>query len=96
MNTIGRCKKSCFCCSLLAEKLQAANSNVSFNLPATHGLIFPWALPTIGISVLLAQSTEATLKDVWHREVVKFAEEYRKPEVSSIPSVPDFVFVEPT
>jgi hypothetical protein len=79
-------KKSCFCCALLAKTFQAANSPVSFDLPASHGIIFPWALPTIGIPLPVAQSMEDTLMDVWYREVVKFAQEYGKPAASSMQS----------
>ncbi len=40
----------------------------------SHGLIFPWALPTIGISVDVAKAMETALTKMWVREVVKFAE----------------------
>ncbi len=56
-------------------------SSVYPEIPASHGLIFPWALPTIGISVPAARSVERHLTRIWLREVGKFAQEFsRRPK----------------
>jgi hypothetical protein len=58
-----------------------------------NGLISPWALPTIGISLSVAESLERALKELWHRQVVEFAEEYgertRRRIQSAIMTPPD-------
>lgn len=51
---------------------------ISFQMPVSHGFIFPWELSTIGISVPVAQSMESALKSIWFREVDKFSEEFSR------------------
>jgi len=77
-SVIGVGKKCCWCCSRLAEELQVAHPTVSFEIPASHGLIFQWALPTIGVSVDVAKAMEKALEEIWHREVDRFAEAFKK------------------
>jgi hypothetical protein len=93
VSTIGVGERCCWCCSWLAEHLHTAHPQISFNVPASNGLIFPWALPTIGISLSVAESLERALKELWHRQVVEFAEEYaeraRKRIQSAITTPPD-------
>jgi hypothetical protein len=55
-----------------------ARPHISLQVPASHGVVFPWALPTIGISLGIAESLETSLKEVWRREVGTFAEEFDK------------------
>ncbi len=54
----------------------------------SHGLIFPWALPTIGISVDVAKAMETALTKMWVREVVKFAERFPRPSKNDIQRAP--------
>jgi OTT_1508-like deaminase len=78
VGVIGAGKKCCWCCSQLAKQLNLAHPHISLQVPASHGLVFPWALPTIGISLGIAESLETALKEVWRREAGKFAEEFDK------------------
>ncbi|KAF9508254.1 hypothetical protein BS47DRAFT_1350567 [Hydnum rufescens UP504] len=78
VGVIGVGKKCCWCCSQLAEQLNIAHPHISLQVPASHGLVFPWALPSIGISLAIAESLETALKEVWHQQVGKFAEEFDK------------------
>jgi len=74
VSTIGVGKKCCWCCSRLAKLLP----NVSFEIAASHGLMFQWALPTIGISMGVAEAMERALSEIWHKEVDRFAEGFEK------------------
>ncbi len=92
MSVIGVGKKCCWCCSSLAGMLRAAHSGVTFQIPMSHGLIFPWALPTIGISLPVATSMETALMTIWLRELGKFAERFStmsSPAGSISEGVPD-------
>ncbi|KAF9517751.1 hypothetical protein BS47DRAFT_438953 [Hydnum rufescens UP504] len=90
VSTIGVGKKCCWCCSLLAQTLQVEYDDMSFDIPASHGFISPWILPTIGISVPIAESMEAALMDVWIREVVKFVQDHMKSAIPSARSARSF------
>ncbi|KAF8322353.1 uncharacterized protein EI90DRAFT_3078029 [Cantharellus anzutake] len=58
--TIGVAKKCCWCCNMLATLLNS--TDIQFSLPGSHGRIFPWALPSMGISYEVACSLEDKLK----------------------------------
>ncbi|KAF8342272.1 uncharacterized protein EI90DRAFT_3032685 [Cantharellus anzutake] len=68
--TIGVAKKCCWCCNMLATLLNS--TDIQFSLPGSHGRIFPWALPRIGISYEVACSLEDKLQKqlslaIWKR-----------------------------
>ncbi len=75
VDVIGVGKKCCWCCSSLASALRTEHPLISFQGPESHGLIFPWVLPTIGISVPVAQYMETALIRMWLEEALKFASE---------------------
>src|SRR5258708_3072795 len=75
MGIIGVAKKCCWCCSTLAMALcNLDHSSISFQIPVSHSLIFPWALPAIGISVPVVKFMETTVMSMWLKEAVKFGE----------------------
>ena len=98
VSAIGVGKKCCWCCSSLAHKLSEAHPRISSQVPASHGLIFPWELPTIGIGISLpvAQSME---NEISRREVGKFIEQLTRatqsamssPAVSILWNAPDMI-----
>jgi hypothetical protein len=57
---IGVATKCCWCCNMLATLLNS--TGIRFSLPGSHGRIFPWALPSIGISYKVACSLENELR----------------------------------
>ncbi|OJT09184.1 hypothetical protein TRAPUB_14394 [Trametes pubescens] len=42
---IGISKKCCACCDLFAKYLHESSPSLTFRLPGTHGIIYPWMLP---------------------------------------------------
>jgi len=78
VSAIGVGKKCCWCCASFAGILRVAHPRISFQVPASHGLLFPWALPTIGISLPVAESMENALKELWCREVGRYAEDFSR------------------
>ncbi|KAF9506981.1 hypothetical protein BS47DRAFT_1489110 [Hydnum rufescens UP504] len=68
---------------LLVKRLHAADPRVTFDIPASGGLIFPWASPTVGMPVAVAWSMEAALTVVWEREVMEFIREFTKASARS-------------
>src|SRR5260221_1309210 len=71
-------KKCCWCCSTLSRAIYLLQDSVDPEIPASHGLIFPWALPTIGISVAAAKFMENGLTRIWLREMDKFARDFSR------------------
>ena len=88
MGVIGIGKKCCWCCTSLAGALRMTHPGISFQIPVSHGFIFPCALPTIGISEPVAKSMETALMNIWYREVGKFAEDSLESGIQSAMSSP--------
>lgn len=58
-------KKCCWCCDRLGYHLgQYLGSE--FNLPGTHGILFAWSPPRIGIDVSVLKMLENDLWDELH------------------------------
>ncbi|KAF8414845.1 hypothetical protein L210DRAFT_852298 [Boletus edulis BED1] len=57
-------KKCCWCCDWLGGHLDA-----QFQLPGTHGLMFPWDPPVVGVDVSVLKTLEAKLWEELHRVV---------------------------
>ncbi|KAH9938996.1 uncharacterized protein BXZ73DRAFT_99671 [Epithele typhae] len=64
---MGVCKKPCYCCFLLAQKLASTaltgNNAVKFILPGTHATVYPW-VPPDGLPLAVLQSIRGDLKVV--------------------------------
>ncbi|KAF8337098.1 uncharacterized protein EI90DRAFT_3044876 [Cantharellus anzutake] len=73
--TIGVAKKCCWCCSMLATLLNS--TDIQFSLPGSHGRIFPWALPSMGISYEVACSLEEKLKNQLSLAIWKMLDELK-------------------
>ena len=78
MGVFGVGKKCCWCCKILAYAISMVQTSIYPEIPASHGLIFPWALPTIGISVAAAKFMENGLTRIWLREMDKFARDFSR------------------
>ncbi|KAF8322368.1 uncharacterized protein EI90DRAFT_3078080, partial [Cantharellus anzutake] len=73
--TIGVAQKCCWCCNMLATLLNSAD--IQFSLPGSHGRIFPWALPSMGISYEVACSLEDKLQKQLSLAIWKMLDELR-------------------
>ena len=49
-------QKCCWCCHWLGEKLES-----QFVVPATHGVMYPWDPPKVGVSELVLKKLEDEL-----------------------------------
>ncbi|KIJ13056.1 hypothetical protein PAXINDRAFT_156651 [Paxillus involutus ATCC 200175] len=54
-------KKCCWCCARLAIHL-GRHLDTDFKLPGTHGVLFGWSPPTVGVDVAVLQDLET---DLW-------------------------------
>jgi hypothetical protein len=63
---IGVAKKCCYCCYWLGNKL-------GYQLPGTHGIICPWAVPQWGLSTSVMEELETHLREKLQAELVHYA-----------------------
>ena len=49
-------QKCCWCCDWLRKNLE-----LHFTLPGTHGVIYPWDPPKVGVSELVLKKLEEEL-----------------------------------
>ena len=49
-------RKCCWCCDWLGKNLET-----EFTLPGTHGIMYPWDPPKVGIGISVLQKLEAEL-----------------------------------
>ncbi|KAF9507364.1 hypothetical protein BS47DRAFT_1351781 [Hydnum rufescens UP504] len=68
--TIGVGRKCCWCCAWLAKRLHLAHPEITFDIPQSHGQIFPWALPPVGVTVEDALALESELSGVLDRVMI--------------------------
>ncbi|KAJ8587978.1 hypothetical protein M405DRAFT_277292 [Rhizopogon salebrosus TDB-379] len=64
---IGVGKKCCWCCSTLGAILQ--DKCVSIERPGSHGVIYPWSPPRVGLDVSVLRKLEDRLWDELHGEI---------------------------
>ena len=57
-------KKSCWCCDWLSRNLES-----QFALPGTHGIMYPWDPPEIGVSEIVLERLEDELWNKLHEMV---------------------------
>jgi hypothetical protein len=53
-------KKCCWCCSALGSIL-SQDKRVSIKLPGSHGIIYPWSPPRVGLNVRVLLILEGQL-----------------------------------
>ncbi|KAF9505023.1 hypothetical protein BS47DRAFT_596474 [Hydnum rufescens UP504] len=73
--TIGVGKKCCWCCAWLAKRLHIAHPEIKFDIPRSHGQMYPWALPPVGVTVEDALALEGELEGILDRVVRRVVEE---------------------
>jgi hypothetical protein len=64
---IGVGKKCCWCCSTLGTILQ--DEYVSIERPGSHGIVYPWSPPRVGLDVSVLRKLEDRLWDELHGKI---------------------------
>lgn len=59
------------------------STDIQFNLPGSHGQIFAWALPSIGISDEVARSLEAKLQKQLSLAIQRHVDDLERSQTSS-------------
>ncbi|KAJ8583012.1 hypothetical protein M405DRAFT_829631, partial [Rhizopogon salebrosus TDB-379] len=67
---IGVGKKCCWCCSTLSSIL-SQDKHVSIKLPGSHGIVYPWSPPRVGLDVSVLEILEERLWAELHTAVEK-------------------------
>jgi len=67
---IGVGKKCCWCCSTLSSIL-SQDKHVSIKLPGSHGIIYPWSPPHVGLDVSVLEILEERLWVELHTAIEK-------------------------
>ncbi|KIM51598.1 hypothetical protein SCLCIDRAFT_33316 [Scleroderma citrinum Foug A] len=62
-------KRCCWCCEWLGKNLES-----QFTLPGTHGMMYPWDPPNVGVSESVLKKLEGELWDQLYRVVLKSVE----------------------
>jgi hypothetical protein len=57
---IGVGKKCCWCCSTLGSIL-SEDERISVKLPGSHGVVYPWSPPRVGLDVSVLRKLEERL-----------------------------------
>ncbi|KAF9507363.1 hypothetical protein BS47DRAFT_1398707 [Hydnum rufescens UP504] len=86
--TIGVGKKCCWCCARLAKRLHLTHPEIIFDIPRSHGQIFPWALPPVGVTVDDALALESELVHELDRVVLSVVQNIGFPAMRSQMSSP--------
>ncbi|KAI0759227.1 hypothetical protein BD413DRAFT_288419 [Trametes elegans] len=69
---IGVSKKCCYCCDILANLINTSpQGGLTFLIPGTHGTIFPWHPPPLGINTEHLQQMRDKLFKKFHDIVTK-------------------------
>ena len=64
-------EKCCWCCDWLSK-----NSESQFTLPGTHGVMYPWDPPNVGVSESVLKKLEGELWDQLYEVVLKSVEPF--------------------
>jgi hypothetical protein len=67
---IGVGKKCCWCCSTLGSIL-SQDKHVSIKLPGSHGIMYPWIPPRVGLDVSVLEILEERLWAELHKAIEK-------------------------
>ena len=67
---IGVGKKCCWCCSALGSIL-SQDKHISIQLPGSHGIIYPWSPPQVGLDLSVLQILEDKLWDALYTAINK-------------------------
>jgi len=65
---IGVGKKCCWCCSALGSIL-SQDKHISIKLPGSHGIIYPWTPPRVGLDLNVLQILEDQLWDALYMAI---------------------------
>jgi hypothetical protein len=68
---IGVGKKCCWCCSTLSSIL-SQDKHVSIKLPGSHGIVYPWSPPRVGLDVSVLEILEERLWAELHTAIEKY------------------------
>ena len=60
-------QKCCWCCDWLSKILE-----MQFTLPGTHGVMYPWDPPKVGVSELVLKKLEGELWNQLYEVVLMF------------------------
>ena len=64
-------KMCCWCCDWLGKNLES-----QFTLPGTHGVMYPWDPPNVGVSESVLKKLEGELWDQLYEVVLKSVEPF--------------------
>jgi len=65
---IGVGKKCCWCCSALGSIL-SQHDHISINLPGSHGVVYPWSPPRVGLDLSVLRILEEQLWTELHAAI---------------------------